>query len=275
VIIVDWKFGAGVAVKAAYPTDDNGGEQVNPQLMFYAICARAAFRAKFRKKKIVLAIIQPRFPEPLDLVEVTDEELDEFHQAFQHAFVQALSRGARRERGEHCRFAACKATCPLWVGPVVELSVLDPRRAAMEASLQPIEATEYGNYMSAALDMATLAETWAEEIRKQGHVFLQDGGVIPFWKLVPKRGLRKWADEAATPEALDALGASYEDQFTEPELRSVAQVEKALKARGKTLPEDMWMLVSSGTTIARSDDPRPESTHGQVIENARNALKRL
>lgn len=275
VIIVDWKFGAGIAVKAAYPTGDNDEEQVNPQLMFYAICARAAFRAKFKKKKIVLAIIQPRFPEPLDLVEVTDEELDEFHRAFQHAFVQALSRDAHRARGEHCRFALCKATCPLWTGPVIEMSVLDPKRAALEASLQPVEATEYGDYMSHALSMAELAETWAGEIRKQGHLYLEDGGYIPHWKLVPKRGLRKWASEDDAVADLMKIGAVQGDMFNLPELRSVAQVEKSLKAKGIALPEDLWMLVSSGTTIARSDDPRPESTHGMVIENMRKALKRL
>jgi hypothetical protein len=164
----------------------------------------------------------------------------------------------------------------LWVGPVIELSVLDPKRAALEASLKPIEATnDYGAYLSRAMHLAVLAETWAGEIRKQAHVYLDDGGVIPEWKLVPKRGMRKWADEAETPRALTVLGAGEVDIYTEPELRSVAQVEKALKARNIELPKDMWMTVSSGTTIVPSDDPRPESTHGQVAENVRKALKAL
>jgi len=217
----------------------------------------------------------PRATEPMDYVEVTNDDLDKFHEAFQHAFIEALSRNAWRERGEHCRFASCKATCPLWTGPVIEMSVLDPKRAALEASLQPVEATEYGDYMSNALSMAELAETWAGEIRKQGHLYLEDGGYIPHWKLVPKRGLRKWASEDDVVADLMKIGAVQGDMFSLPELRSVAQVEKLLKAKGIALPEDLWMLVSSGTTIARSDDPRPESTHGMVIENMRKALKRL
>ena len=125
------------------------------------------------------------------------------------------------------------------------------------------------------MHLAELAETWAGEIRKQAHVYLEDGGLIPEWKLVPKRGMRKWADEAATPRALSDLGAYSDDVFTKPELRSVAQVEKALKARNIEIPQDMWMMVSSGTTIAPAGDPRPESTHGQVAENVRKALKAL
>jgi hypothetical protein len=274
IIIVDWKFGRGVLVRATY--DDGQGETFNAQLMFYAVAARGAFGVRhFKKKKIVLAVIQPRATEPMDYVEATGEDLDQFHRAFQHAFIEALSRNAHRERGEHCRFASCKATCPLWTGPVIDLAVLDPKRAALEASTKPVESTEYGDYMSHALSMAELAETWAGEIRKQGHLYLEDGGVIPAWKLVPKRGLRKWVNPSEAAADLVLHGAQDEDIFTEPEVRSVAQVEKALKARNIALPEDMWMLVSSGTTIARSDDPRPESTHGMVIENMRKALKRL
>ena len=273
VIVVDWKFGRGVLVRATY--DDGNGETFNPQLMFYAIAARARFKTAFKNRKIVLAVIQPRATEPMDFVEVTNDDLDKFHEAFQHAFIEALSRNAWRERGEHCRFASCKATCPLWTGPVVDMALLDPKRAALEASLKPVEATEYGDYMSHALSMAELAETWAGEIRKQGHLYLEDGGYIPLWKLVPKRGLRKWASEDDAVADLMKIGAVQGDVFSLPELRSVAQVEKSLKAKGIALPEDLWMLSSSGSTIAPSDDPRPETTHGQVVDNARKALKAL
>ncbi len=278
VLVIDWKFGKGVPVKALYERTDGTEvwDEINPQLAFYAAAARARFKRSFKNKTIVLAIIQPRFPQPLDHVEVTDLELDEFLLAFQQRYLEALGKNAPREKGEHCRFASCKATCPLWVGPVIELSVLDPKRAALEASTKPIAATDdYGAYLSRAMHLAVLAETWAGEIRKQSHVYLDDGGFIPDWKLVPKRGMRKWTSEEDAPFALHALGGKDSDIFTEPELRSVAQVESRLKKRGVELPNDLWIMSSSGTTIVPSDDPRPESSHGQVVENVRKALKAL
>jgi soluble cytochrome b562 len=274
VIVLDWKFGAGIPVKALY-RDEVAGDQVNPQLAFYAVAARAKHKRRFRNRQIVLAIIQPRMPEPLDFVVTDDNELDEFQNSFQFAYLEALGKNARRAKGEHCRFASCKATCPLWTGPLLDLAVINPTKAALQASQGNGAATDYGKFLSRALLLADLAETWAAEIRKQGHVFLEDGGSIPDWKLVPKRGMRKWADEETTPAELAALGAGEEDIWTEPTLRSVAQAEKALKAKGIALPEDTWMLVSSGTTIAPAGDPRPESTHGQVITDFMLALKAL
>jgi hypothetical protein len=274
VIVLDWKFGQGIPVKALY-SDAELGDQLNPQLAFYACAARARHKRRFKGKTIVLAIVQPRMPEPLDYVETDDAELDDFLVAFQTAYLEALGRNARRERGEHCRFATCKATCPLWTGPVLDLAIINPAKAALEASQGTAPATDYGAFLARALHLAELAETWAGEIRKQSHVYLEDGGTIPDWKLVPKRGTRKWASEDATPATLRGLGAREEDIWTEPVLRSVSQAEKALKGRGIALPEDAWMMVSTGTTIAPAGDPRPESTHGQVVEDFRQALKAL
>ena len=68
VLVVDWKFGKGIPVKALYE-DDVLGDMVNPQLAFYAVAARARFKRSFKNKQMVVAIIQPRMPQPLDYVE--------------------------------------------------------------------------------------------------------------------------------------------------------------------------------------------------------------
>jgi hypothetical protein len=38
---------------------------------------------------------------------------------------------------------------------------------------------------------------------------------------------------------------------------SPAQAEKVLKKSGTKLPDDLVVAVSSGSTLAREDDPRP------------------
>jgi hypothetical protein len=126
------------------------------------------------------------------------------------------------------------------------------------------------------MDLAEMAETWAEEIRRQSHVFLSDGGVVKGWKLVPKRGTRQWiGTEGEVVDALVNAGASPVDLYTVPELKSVTQAETALKRKNVKLPNELYHMVSSGTTVARADDARPESTHATVMTNLRQALKSL
>jgi hypothetical protein len=274
VIVVDWKFGSGVPVYALYDMPD-GSQQLNAQAAFYACCARHRYRRAFKDHQIVLAIIQPRLDPACTFAETDNDELDGFVVAFREAVLEAMGRSAHRERGEHCRFAVCKSTCPLWTGPVFELAILDPAKAALQAAADE-EPTEYGAFLSRALTLSEIAEAWAAEIRRQAHVFLQDGGAIREWKLVPKRGTRQWlGSEGETADALLHLGAAMPDIYTEPELRSVAQVEKALAKRKLQLPPELHAMVSSGTTIARVEDKRPESSHGQVVTDLRQALKAL
>jgi hypothetical protein len=270
IVVLDWKFGSGVPVKALY--EDKDGEYLNPQLAFYTASARHRYKRRFKGKNIICAVVQPRLDPPATWAATNDEELDEFLKSFHTAFLEALGRNAHREKGEHCRFASCKVTCPLWTGPVIDLALIDPAKAALKINES---ATAYGEFLSRALEMAEIAETWAVEARRQGHVFLEDGGLVPGWKTVPKRAMRKWIDEKETAARIRKLGGTLDDMYTQPELKSVAQMEAALKPKGLVVPADLHHAVSSGTTIARSDDARPATTHSTVVGDLRQALKAL
>jgi len=273
VIVADWKFGAGIPVKALYTMPD-GSLQLNAQAAFYACAARGKYKRHFKNKTIVCAIIQPRLEPHYSYTDTDEDELDGFIHAFGGAVLEALSRDAYRERGEHCRFAPCKSTCILWTGPVIDLSILMPTKPALQQSVDP-RGNPYGKYLSQAMDLVEMAETWATEIRRQAHVYLEDGGAVPNWKLVPKRATRQWKEPKEVPALLRTAGALDEDIFTKPELKSVKQVEDSLKPKKIALPAELYQSISSGTTIAHADDARPESTHGMVIENVRKALKAL
>lgn len=274
VLLVDWKFGSGVPVYALH-VDEQGG-YLNPQLAFGAVTARAAHRRRFRGKKIVCAIIQPRMDVGCDSATTDDGELDDFHSAFMHAFSEALGRNAHRERGDHCRFATCKATCPFWTGPAFDLADIDPTAAALQQSVAA-DPTAYGAFLSKSLRLADYAEAWAAEIRRQGHVFLESGGVVPGFKLVPKRATRKWVNDGQNAHSyLDAIEIPDADRYTAPELKSVAQMEKLLKAHGlKGVPDDLYEAVSTGTTIAEENDSRPSVDRATVAEEVKKALTAL
>jgi hypothetical protein len=273
VIVLDWKFGGGVPVYAIYRLPD-GTETMNAQIAFYACCARAGLPKAFKGRRIIGAVVQPRLEPTYTQVETDDAELDDFLVAFAGAVTEALGRKAHRERGDHCRFASCKVTCPLWTGPALDLAVLNPTMAAMRASAGG-GRNEFGAFLSKALHLSELVEMWATEVRRQAHVFLEDGGQIRDWKLVAKRATRQWIDDKAVSPALTALGAEPSDIYTMPELKSVKQAEDALKKKKIKLPSELYHSVSTGTTIARSDDPRMGTDHAVAIPEFKAALKAL
>lgn len=276
VMLIDWKFGGGVMVPILKDEDD-GTQSLLAQAAFYLCCARAAYPRRFKGREIVGAIIQPRAEQPLSYTQTDDDELDGFLEAFKFAYEQAIGRNPPIERGDHCKFARCKTVCPLWTGPVFDLAVIDPLAAQLQASQSAVVELGYGAFLSSALELAAIAEEWAGEVRRQAHVYLENGGAVPGWKLVPKRGTRQWRDdtELVTRGALTDLGAQPEDFLTKPELKSVAQTEKALKARRIALPDDLWHMVSTGTTIAPAEDKRPAAGGPELITNLQEALNQL
>ena len=62
-LLVDWKFGQGIPIKAVYA--DPAGDLVNPQLMFYLAASLNTVPKLFQKHQFVVAIIQPRTEERL------------------------------------------------------------------------------------------------------------------------------------------------------------------------------------------------------------------
>jgi hypothetical protein len=95
---------------------------------------------------------------------------------------------------------------------------------------------------------------------------------VPGYKLVAKRGTRKWIDEAGAQRVLRELGLT-DEQIIERSMASPATVEKVLKKLKKPLPEGICTSVSSGTTMATVDDPRPEVVQiGQQLTAALNKL---
>jgi hypothetical protein len=90
-IICDWKFGQGVPVSALYVDDDNG-DLLNPQLMYYLAGAINSAHRLFVRRKLVIAIIQPRTSEPLTHTEVTRKDVKFFREDLERAVQAAVDR---------------------------------------------------------------------------------------------------------------------------------------------------------------------------------------
>ena len=87
----------------------------------------------------------------------------------------------------------------------------------------------------------------------------QSGRRIRYHKLVAKRANRQWKDPLAAAIWLREHGSETPDWYTRPELKSPAQIEKLIdKRQHGPMNAEIVTKESSGTSLVRDSDPRPE-----------------
>ena len=238
-IVLDWKFGAGVAVDV----------EENAQAMFYAAAAMRTDATRWAFKgveEVELIIVQPAHaPHHIKRWVTTPGRILNFERELFVAVKTALLPNAPMMSGDHCRWCAAKPVCPLLTGAVGR---------ALQTSIRALDANRMAEYVG----HADLLETWIADVRALAQTMMEQGVRLPGYKLVPKRGTRKWLNEERALDELAALGLTNEE-LTETALLSPAKVEKVLKKRKLDLPRDLVVSVSTGNTIAPESDPRPEA----------------
>jgi hypothetical protein len=250
-IVLDWKFGDGVAVDA----------EENPQLMFYAAACMRTEATKWAfdgNDEVELIIIQPPM---IKRWVTTKERIKAFEQELVLAVHESQKPDAKLQHGDHCRWCAAKPICPRMTGAVDR---------ALKTQLDQVDLPTLGKY----LQNAELLEQWIADLRGLAHQMLDSGKSVPGYKLVNKRSTRQWADEKKALAQLHDMGLTREELFKPEELSSPAQVEKVLKKRKMALPDDLVVAVSSGTTMAPESDPRPAVVQiGQTLVAALSKLQ--
>jgi hypothetical protein len=247
-IILDWKFGSGVAVDA----------EENPQLMFYAAAAMRTKESQWvfdGATEIECIIVQP--PEIKRWV-TTPERIKAFENELKVAVQIAQKPNAPLENGDHCRWCAAKPVCPKMTGAVDR---------AIKLQIEALDVVHIGGY----LKNADMLEQWITDLRALAHQVLESGKEVPGWKLVAKRATRQWVDEELAAKAL-AQDMSQDELYTK-KLLSPAQAEKILKKAKKELPASHVVAISSGSTLAPVDDPRPAVL--QIGQQLTAALSKL
>ena len=238
-IVLDWKFGSGVAVDV----------EENAQAMFYAAAAMRTDATRWAFKgveEVELIIVQPAHaPHHIKRWVTTPGRILNFERELFVAVKTALLPDAPLASGDHCRWCAAKPVCPLLTGAVDR---------ALHTSVKALDADQIAAYVG----NADLLETWIADVRALAQTMMEQGVRLPGYKLVPKRGTRKWLNEERALDELAALGLTNEE-LTETALLSPAKVEKVLKKRKLDLPRDLVVSVSTGNTIAPESDPRPEA----------------
>lgn len=242
-VVLDWKFGDGVAVEV----------EENSQLLFYAAAAIRTPETAWvfdGAKELELIIVQPpsvkRWVTTLERVKAFESELVA-------AVKTALKPDAPLAAGDHCKWCAAKPVCPVMTGAV-------DRLVREKIEMLPVE--QIAHY----LNQLPVIENFLKDLQQLAHGILEEGKTIPGWKLVNKRSTRQWVDEAKAVAFLTDKGV---EAYEEPKALSPAKAEKALKKAKIELPADLVVAVSTGSTLAPADDPRPAVVQiGQMLAKA-------
>ena len=247
-VVLDWKFGRGEV-----DVEDN------EQLLFYAAGAMRTKGLEWAFKdvqEIECVIVQPpavkRWTTTVDRVRQFERELVAAVTTSAHSY-------APLNVGDHCRYCPAKPICPQMTGAA---------ERALRVQIKDLDPAKIGEYLATA----DLIERWVTDLRELAHQILETGEPVPGYKLVPKRPTRQWVDEETAQQALIDAGVPIDEIF-ETVMLSPAKVEKLLKKRKLSLPDDIVVAVSSGTTIAPESDPRPATVF--LPEQMKTALLKL
>ena len=242
-IVLDWKFGDGVPVDA----------EENHQLMFYAAAAMRTPATSWvfhDADEIELIIVQP--PSVKRWV-TTRERIAAFESDLFRAINAALKPNAPLAAGDHCKWCAAKPVCPVMTGAV-------DRLVREKIEMLPVEQ------IASYLNQLPVIEGFLKDLQQLAHGILEEGKTIPGWKLVNKRATRQWVDEDKAVAFMQEHGV---EPWDEPKALSPAKAEKALKKAKIELPANLVVAVSTGSTLAPADDPRPAVVQiGQTLSKA-------
>jgi hypothetical protein len=248
--IVDLKYGRGVIVEV----------KDNPQLMYYALGGMLAVEAEIgygHIDEIVLTIVQPRVDHPDGIIRsfgLDYEEVLAFAVELLERAHAALQPDAPRVPGPWCRWCRAAAICPEKAQESLALATME--FGVVEQDGPPAPETLSPDELSWVMERLPLLEEWASQVRQYATHLLEKGGSLDGFKLVQKRGYRRWVDEGALHGWADMVGLEDEHLF-EKKLRSVAQLEKVLKRFGESIPKELITKTSSGVTLVPADDKRP------------------
>jgi uncharacterized protein DUF2800 len=243
--IIDLKFGKGVPVGAAN----------NPQLRVYGLGAVALLDDPdigLDINLVRLTIIQPRIGGPAPDSETL--RVRELYQWGLDVLEPAVERIAQSDPteipGDWCRWCVRAGECRAFA---------DRTTLAAQAAFDPIPekivAGLTNDDLAHILDRAELITAWVNLIRAEASQRADKGDVIPGWKMVPKRALRKWTDDDAALHALNEAGVPLREVI---KVVSPAAAERALKANRLGLDAIKGLVTkeSSGTTLVRDEDLR-------------------
>jgi len=253
--VFDLKYGAGVLVEVK---DVQGNP--NKQLVCYGEGATKGLEDA-DIDLLTITIIQPRMPHPdgpVRGVDIGPLELLDWALEIDGAVAATRDPAAPLVPGAWCTWCPAEGACP--AATQKALAVAQTDFDDLDAVQLPDPERMTPQQIGRVLEGLDFLEDWAKAVRKYAYASHEAGVKIPGQKLVDKVGRRAWieAKDAATL-ILHSSGLEPKDIYTEPKLKSPAQIEKLVgkkdfAARYAALAPSR----SSGTVLVPTSDRRPE-----------------
>jgi len=241
-VVVDYKHGAGVAVSP----------ERNPQMMCYALGALARFP---EAKRVRLVVVQPRAPgEAVKDWWTTREELLAWRDK---DLVPAITRATllvgKLKTGEHCRFCRALAICPAHRNMIAAEAQMDFGRVT-----PPAPESMTMEQLAHVIQLSSIITDWAGACKAYAQRCLEMGRDVPGWKLVQKRSVRRWTDDAEEKVPAILGDAAWERKLVSP--ATADKVAKKLKLTGELAGRltACWEKPDNGFVLAPVEDKRPE-----------------
>lgn len=210
--------------------------------------------------KIRMVIVQPRASGPAVKSHTiyTSELLEWANKTLKPAVARIGNGDTSENSGEWCRWCVRAGTCgalhkKALAAAKLSFSPDEPQKPLPPSSMTPSE-------IGGILDQAELISAWVSKVRAEAIARIEGGETVPGYKLVAKRGLRKWKDDHEALEELLDYGLDEETVYAPREIRSPAQMEKVVKKAGFStkILEPLVSRESSGTSLVRETDEREE-----------------
>jgi len=256
--VIDWKFGDGMIVSA----------EDNYQLGFCAGCAlydeekEIVDFCKEINDELVLTVIQPtmRLDESVSTWVTTVGWVENLIDLAEKAVKEALSDERTVNPGAHCRWCRAKPICPAHKAGAIEALTRKPQ------SMTTVELAE-------VMDLATRLKPWISAVFTLAQHEMESGVQVPGYKLVNKRPVRKWVDEAKAEALLKKNPKIKAGEMYKKTLLSPTQIEKSFPDFYHKKLESNVEKRSSGLTIVADSDKRPAVANNMALLS--NAMKQI
>jgi len=231
----DYKHGAGTYVEV----------DENPQLMIYALGAWQ--ETGCIAEEIEIVIVQPRFfgADPVRRYRFHKDRLLKFRDEVKKAVAVVHAGGKTLKTGDWCKFCPAMSICTAKHEEVFAVvpagpTIPEPGSLSVEQIVKVLKVS------------AAIAD-WAAAVHAHAESLAKTGVMIPGYKLVAKKGQRRWIDEVAVETAFEA---EHGEAIYTKALKSPAQLEKVV---GK---EEVKEYIE---TPEREPQLVPESAKGEAI----------
>lgn len=243
--VYDYKHGKGYAVEATE----------NPQLAYYGLGLLNVPSLKgARVGEVELVIVQPRAPHKDGAVRRWQTDvvhLMDFTETLRFGAEATEDPNAPLFAGEWCKFCPARGICP----ENRQKAIYDAQAEFVDTDPTVLSESE----LATLLDKASYIEDGIKAIRAEVFSRMCGGAKAPGWKIVEKRAVRKWSgDPDEIVPKLTTLFDLEDVDVVERKVRSPAQIEKLLPKAERAALGDLITKVSSGYTLVRETDRRPE-----------------